>query len=80
VQLTDKNVSKIMIFTQKKFWNFSSKSYSVILVDFSSFLPRRLDSQNLKQSIGNFACLPVWVKKKRNLKNSRCIFDEFEGK
>jgi hypothetical protein len=27
VQLTDKNVSKIMIFTQKKFWNFSSKSY-----------------------------------------------------
>ena len=47
--------------------------YSVSLFDFSSFLPRRLDSQNLKQSIGNFGCLPVWVKKRRNRKNSRCI-------
>jgi hypothetical protein len=44
----------------------------VSLFDFSSFLPRRLDSQNLKQSIGNFGCLPVWVKNRRNRKNSRC--------
>ena len=42
------------------------------LFDFSSFLPRRLDSQNPKQSIGNFGCLPVWVKKRRNRKDSRC--------
>ena len=54
---------------KKKFENV----YSVRLFDFSSFLPKRLDSQNLKQSIGNFGCLPVWVKKSRNRKNSRCI-------
>ena len=48
--------------------------YTVSLFDFSVFLPRRLDSQNLKQSIGNFGCLPAWVKKRRNRIDSRCMF------
>ena len=40
-------------------------NYSVSFFDFSSFLPRRVDSQN---------CLyfAVWVKKRRNRKDSRC--------
>jgi hypothetical protein len=50
--------------------------YSVSLFDFSSFLPKRVESQNLERSIGNFGCLAVWVKKRSNRKNSRLILFE----
>jgi hypothetical protein len=45
--------------------------YSVSLFELAAFLPRRLDSQNLKQSLGNFGCLAAWVKKGGIRKDSR---------
>ena len=53
-------------------WEILS-TYSMSLFEFFVFLPKRLDSQNFKQSKSNFGSLPVSVKKKRNRKDSHCI-------
>ena len=53
------------------FWKWI---YSVSLFDYFFFLPRRVESQNSLYVAQDFGCLVVWVRKRRNRKDSCLAF------